>query len=413
MIFINDPEAYKRILMQHETFQKPKSFQLFVQELLGIGLVTSYGERWKFQRKFLTPYFHFQSLKQVMPMFHNLVKKMIDDLCDAIQEDESRVVTVTMKDFNHLTLRVVICALLDETKFDTSAICTFYDECLDRLRPYGRMRQLIGPIWKYAPCSTGYGYTKCHHRLDRKIQEVISECRLRMKDKNFTANNMVEAMVAERRFSDSDIIDEIKTVLFAGHDTTANTMGWMLYAIGTHPETRSKLLTELSEVVNDSDLELNQNVIGKLPYAQAILKETLRLYPPVGVLARQLGEDITVDGYKIRKGCDVRLMIQATHMDEANFSSPSQFIPERWIKGSETYSKDEEKERHPYAYIPFSAGPRNCIGQKFAQLEAITLICMFVSKLNFEVMDPENVFRRFHGTVTPANLKLRVSKRRQ
>ncbi|PSN43009.1 Cytochrome P450 4C1 [Blattella germanica] len=147
---------------------------------------------------------------------------------------------------------------------------------------------------------------------------------------------------------------------FQGHDTTTAAIGWALQLLASHPEIQQKAYEEVkSFFIQDSDHNLTMQ---DMKYLEMVIKETLRLYPSVPLTGREIKEDVVIDGYTIPAGMKVAVIPYHTHRVEEHFPHPEIFDPDRFLP--ENVSK-----RHPYAYIPFSAGPRNCIGQKFAMLE--------------------------------------------
>ncbi|XP_025063520.1 cytochrome P450 4V2-like isoform X3 [Alligator sinensis] len=159
-----------------------------------------------------------------------------------------------------------------------------------------------------------------------------------------------------------DIREEVDTFMFEGHDTTAAAMNWAIYILGCHPEAQKKVHQELDEVFGDSDCPVTVHDLKKLRYLECVVKEALRLFPSVPFFARTLSQDCYIRGFKVPKGTNAIIVSYALHRDPGVFPDPEEFRPERFFP-------ENSSGRHPYAYIPFSAGPRNCIGQRFAQME--------------------------------------------
>ncbi|KAB1257723.1 Cytochrome P450 4V2 [Camelus dromedarius] len=169
------------------------------------------------------------------------------------------------------------------------------------------------------------------------------------------------------KLSHEEIREEVDTFMFEGHDTTAAAVNWSLYLLGSYPEVQKKVDNELEEIFGKSDRPATLEDLKKLKYLECVIKESLRLFPPVPFFARNLNEDCDVGGYKIVKGSQVIIVPYALHRDPRYFPDPEEFVPERFLP-------ENSKGRHSYAYVPFSAGPRNCIGQKFAIMEEKTIL---------------------------------------
>jgi docosahexaenoic acid omega-hydroxylase len=163
-------------------------------------------------------------------------------------------------------------------------------------------------------------------------------------------------------FTFDDIQEEVDTFMFEGHDTTKSAINWTFYAIATNQEVQKKIHEEIDQVIGESNHTLSVDDLNKFEYLESVIKESLRIFPPVPMVGRELSEDVIIDGKQLLKGTQVTLFIYQVHRDERVFSDPEKFKPDR-------FSSENTINRHPYFYIPFSAGKRNCIGQRFAMME--------------------------------------------
>ena len=170
------------------------------------------------------------------------------------------------------------------------------------------------------------------------------------------------------------IREEVDTFMFEGHDTTAAGISWALYHLGQNPIVLMKLQAEF-DVVSQKDGDLIDNIL-ECKYLEYVIKEALRLHPPVPVYARVLDKDIVVNGNTIPKGTDIGIYTIALHMNPDYWDDPGAFNPDR-------FADEKFLKRNPYCYLPFSVGPRNCIGQKFAMLEA--KIVLYHIAYNFDL----------------------------
>lgn len=163
-----------------------------------------------------------------------------------------------------------------------------------------------------------------------------------------------------------DIRNEVDTFMFEGHDTMSMSMVWTLFLLGHHPEIQSKVHQEIDQIWKNGQLDngkhLTSNHLREMKYLEAVIKESLRLYPSVPIISRISEEDINYKGYTIPKGSTVGVLIYMIHRDPNVFPNPEAFIPERFI---DSLLKEYVHYTNPYAYISFSAGSRNCIGQKY------------------------------------------------
>uniref|UniRef100_A0A1I7Y550 Cytochrome P450 n=1 Tax=Steinernema glaseri TaxID=37863 RepID=A0A1I7Y550_9BILA len=177
-------------------------------------------------------------------------------------------------------------------------------------------------------------------------------------------------MQAENRLSDEDIREEVDTFMFAGHDTTASAIGFTIWLLAQNPNCQAKVQSEVEEIFGDSDRPATSEDLKRLRYLEMCIKESLRMAPPIPVVGRILSEDLELKGGTIPAGVTVVVGTAAVHRDPKNYHNPEEFDPEN-------FSQENIGRRHPYSFIPFAAGPRNCIGQKFAILEEKAVLSTF------------------------------------
>jgi len=194
-----------------------------------------------------------------------------------------------------------------------------------------------------------------------------------------------------------DIKSEVDTFMFEGHDTTACGIMWTIYLFAKYPDYQAKIREEIRAVL-EKNLIPQKDQLNKLPILAAFLKESHRLYPPVPVISRLLDEPVEIKGHILPKGVNVRISPWDVHRNPHVWKDPNDFKPERFMEGT------LENENNPFAYIPFAAGKRNCIGQHFAVNEQKTVLIILLS--NFRIildethnveMDPKLVLRAKHG----------------
>ncbi|KMQ93071.1 cytochrome p450 4c1, partial [Lasius niger] len=185
--------------------------------------------------------------------------------------------------------------------------------------------------------------------------------------------------------TDDELRAQVDTFMFEGHDTTAVAITWTLFLLGNNLEQQEKVHEELDEVFRDSETPASVKELSQLKYLERVIKETLRLYPSVPFIFRKLAEDVKIGDYTLPKNATVSIEILYTHTNPQIWSDPQKFDPDRFLP-------ENSKHRNPYAYIPFSAGPRNCIGQRFALLEEKTILTAVLRKWRVKsVKTPDEV----------------------
>ena len=219
---------------------------------------------------------------------------------------------------------------------------------------------------------------KVLHGFTRKVikerSDEFEHANLKTQKRVAFLDMLLKAKAEDPTLTFSDIQEEVDTFMFEGHDTTAVATSWAVHMIGSHPEVQKKLHAEIDRVFGSSNRQLKSEDLGELKYLECVVKETLRLFPSVPFFSRYVSEDIELAGYKIPKGVSIAIFTYLIHRDEKYYPDPEKFDPDRFLP-------ENSADRHPYAYIPFSAGKRNCIGQRFALMEEKIILA--------------NMFRRF------------------
>ncbi|KAI4464332.1 cytochrome p450 family 4 [Holotrichia oblita] len=224
-------------------------------------------------------------------------------------------------------------------------------------------------------------------------EKVISDRKKLLKDKqdNKSHNNVIEEEVLGLRkrlsfldllieasedgkvLNDIDIRQEVDTFMFEGHDTTSASLSWTLLLLGNHPDIQERVFEEVRNVLHDKLTPTSINELNEFKYLERVIKESLRLYPSVPAIIRHTKEEIQIDEYKIPPNVDVVLLIYCVHRDPKVYPNPEKFDPDRFLP-------ENCVNRHPYAYVPFSAGSRNCVGQKFALYEEKTILASIINR---------------------------------
>lgn len=194
-----------------------------------------------------------------------------------------------------------------------------------------------------------------------------------LKKKMCLLDVLLLSSIENKPLTNSEIQEEVDTFTFAGHDTTSNAISFTLYNIAKHSDVQEKLNAEIKENLPPGK-KLSFKILGKFKYLDMVIKETLRLYPPVPIISRRLFEEVYVGDFMAPKNANYNLALYEIFRNEKDFENPENFIPERFLSNIP-----------PFAFIPFSAGIRNCIGQKFAMINIKTSVINILR--NFELID--------------------------
>ncbi|XP_042241114.1 cytochrome P450 4C1-like isoform X2 [Homarus americanus] len=372
---LSGAEGVQSLLTSQENLDKSAIYNL-VHPWLGQGLLTSTGSRWQTHRKLLTPAFHFKILEEFMGVFNSQGNKLVQKLHKKADGQPFDI-------FSDITLCVL--DILCESAMGRSVNAQDSDQSdfikavfgMGRIFRYRKFRPWLHSdfmFWLLGYAKQMDAHLKVLHDMSYSTIKERRKARLNTN----TAHHDQEVLGKKNRLvfldllleyadktpgiTDEDIRQEVDTFLFAGHDTTASAINWALYLLGHHPEIQARVQEELDGIFEDSDGPVTMADLREMKYLENCIKETLRLYPPVPSFSRELTEDLVIDNFLIPAGTTVSVMTYSLHRDPKQFPDPEKFDPDRFLP-------ENARKRHPFAYVPFSAGPRNCIGQKFAMME--------------------------------------------
>jgi len=371
------PEIAEPVLNSSKHITKSFDYELFVP-WLGRGLLISNGAKWTFRRKLLTPSFHFKVL--------NDYAKVMQEKCKTFQEC---LFAAVEKNPDGLNISPYISRLaLDIICQTAMGVCVEAQSNPENqyLKDVGRISEIlfcrgIKP-WLWNPiinCIIGTGFEerklrqKLHHFTNSVIRERKQSFVQVKKDRTVRLSflDTLLNVAEEHNLTEEDIREEVDTFMFEGHDTTAAGMSWALYMIGKNERVQQKIHEEIDKVCSEAEDpdELSQEDLRKMQYLEWTVKESLRMFPPVPFFFRRVQDDIVyADGKRIPNGSYFCVLTYLLHRNPDIWPDPERFDPER-------FNPANSADRHPYAYVPFSAGPRNCIGQKFALMEEkLTLV---------------------------------------
>jgi cytochrome P450 len=358
ILFINHPDLVEEVLV-HQNRKFIKHYRLRQAKLtLGEGLLTSEGEFWRAQRKLMQPAFH----RERIAAFGDLMVDFTERLIRSWNDGETRDLQVDMM---RLTLEIVAKALFGAELGGQSAEVGAAMETLMHNFMASTASAIIVPRW--IPIPSNLRTAAAVRRLDRVLYHIIAQRRESGEDRGDLLSMLLHAQDEEsgRRMTDRQLRDECMTLFLAGHETTANTLSWAWYLLSQHPEAEARLHEELDRVLEGRRPTLAD--LPRLPYTEGVVNEALRLYPPAWMLGREANEPVELGGYRIARGTTIFLTAYVIHRDPRWYDEPDAFRPERWADGP--------LQRIPrYAYFPFGGGPRICIGNSFAQMEAALVL---------------------------------------
>lgn len=361
-VFVNDPAAIKEILVtQQSAFSKSLGTRV-LQLLLGEGLLTSEYPRHRQMRRIVQPAFHRERIE-------GYVRIMERDATECAERLPNGEVFDAHEAMTELTLRIATETLFGSDASDSAALVRdalrlMMNEFPHMLTPFGAMRQ-------HLPLPTTRRFWKARAALDEIVYGLIAQRRASPSERTDALSLLLAARDAERedRPSDEQIRDEIMTLFMAGHETTANALTWSLVLLSRHPEIQERAAAAARA--------------GDRDYLLRVVKEVLRLYPPAWIIGRESLRDVTLeDGAVIPAKTTVFMAPLMLHRRPDFFTDPDRFDPDRWLG----------EEPPQFAYVPFGAGARRCIGEEFAWQETVIVLAALLRRRRFELLqagDPE------------------------
>ena len=389
-VFVNTPKGIQEILTNdRKTYAAPGSLNRILAPLLGdYSVILIEGDRHKRRRQMLMPSFHGDRIRTYSQLICDLTEKTLG----AIPAGATFSARTAMQD---ISLQVILQAVYgvfegersQQLKASLTKLTDVFASPLSSSPLFFPALQLDWGAW-----SPWGKFLRDRQRMDDLIYAEIRDRRDQPQPNRVDILSLMMAAIDDlgQPMTDQELRDELATLMFAGHETTATTLSWALYWIHHQPEIREKLLDELQS----ADLSDPMSIV-KLPYLSAVCNETLRIYP-VAMLTfpRVVQEPTELLGYALEPGIAVVGCIYLTHHREDLYPEPHLFKPERFL----------ERQYSPYEFLPFGGGVRRCIGEALAQLELKLVLSTILTRYNLALADPKPEYPRRRGvTLAPAN----------
>jgi cytochrome P450 len=404
-----------------QDYRKPIGTDQFFKPLIGVhNLLVSEGAEHERARKMLNPAFHFIKLQSMVPIMVEQTKKAIDELLLSANE---RPVVDLQVELNALTLSIIASSAFGQG-FQKIAnakqiVCRAFTELLEAIE-YRTMRMIDQipiisrlPLWRKPILDQG------SREISKFVDQIIAD-RRENRSTSLSANEDLLGLLlssvdaAGQPFNDQEIKDQALTFVLAGHETTGNLMVWTMYVLMTNEKVLQVCRDEIDRVL-PNDVELTHERLNELVICDAVLQESLRLYPPAPFISRRCIREhfIGSEGHRqirIPEGGEVLVNTYILHRREEFWPQPLEFDYKRWMRDPVTGLKP--KLAHPFCYLPFAAGPRNCIGQNFALLEAKVMLAMLVQRCHFELEPGQKIVPDVRITMRPKyGLRAKITQR--
>lgn len=377
----NHPEYIKHILVDNYRNYSKKTFDYrLLRILVGNGLLTSEGDSWLSQRRLIQPAFHRQKITGFGQIMVESAGKMLDEWQVYAQNRQPFDVSAEMM---RLTLRIVGKALFGqdlnrETGLVGDAFTTANMDISKRIRSL-----FSAPL--SLPTPRNRRFHQAIRTMDQVVQEIIQKRRAELERGALPGEdiNLLTILLLAKdektgeSMDDDQLRDEVKTLLLAGHETTANALSWAWYLLSKNPEAGHKLRAELNQVLGDR--LPNTQDLPSLPYTRMVVQETLRIRPPAWIVSRLAEHEDEIGGYRIPAGSHISISPYIMHHHPGFWENPEGFDPER-------FTPDRSANRPAYVYFPFGGGQRMCIGRDFALTEASLILASVASRFRLDLV---------------------------
>lgn len=393
-LLVNEPEAVRHVLVKnHENYIKSRNY-VALKLAIGKGLVTSEGQLWKQQRKLMQPIFTPKHLNGFVDTMVGCTRDMLDRWSTI---EDGQVMDVH-HEMMRLTFRIVGLTLMSKD----------LDDDADR---FGRaVANVLDFANRYteSPVRLPIGFPlPAHIRFRRelaKLDGVVHPMIRERKAAKEPGNDLLGMLIsASDTMSNEQLRDEVMTMILAGHETTAVALSWTWYFLSRNPAVARRVAQEAHEVLGDRDPTVAD--LDQLVYTEQVIKESMRLRPPVWAVERDaLGPDV-IEGHAIGKGTTVGVAAWTLHRHPQYWDNPEGFDPSRW-------TEERSANRPRYVYLPFGAGPRVCIGSRFAMIETKLALAMMARQFDLHLLPGRPIHMDAGITLRPRNgIHMRVFRR--
>jgi cytochrome P450 len=404
-LLVNEPQSIKHILLDNvNNYIKSDQVQRLTKPALGNGLLNAEGASWRFQRRTAAPMFQMRHVAGFAPAMAAAASDMLtrwDALPDGSLIDAADEMMRLTYD---IICRTVFSGDVTMDYARMSKAFLVYLETLGRIDMLG----LLGlPRWVPTPdrlrAAPALRYFRAEMQgLIERRQRVIA------RDAASAPNDLLTLLLTAHDpeggtlFSDREVFDNVMTFVFAGHETTANALAWSLYLLSQFPDADAKLADEVAHVGEDA---VARGDLPELPFMRAVLEESMRLYPPAPFVSREAVKPDTIGGVAVRPRTSVLISTWILHRHRLLWERPDSFDPSRFLPG-------QRENIHRFAYLPFGAGPRICIGMGFAMQEATVILAAIARRYRLELEPGHAVEPLARITLRPKDgLKMRLRRR--
>jgi cytochrome P450 len=371
LFFFNHPDHAKHVLADNPTNYHKGVGLAQAKRALGDGLLTSEGDLWRKQRKVMQPVFQSKRTARQAVAVAEEAAKLVGRLRERVGGEPVDIVGA----LTGLTLGVLGRTLLDADLGGHGTVGRSFEAMQDQAM-FEMVTMSMVPMW--VPLPHQLRFRRARRHLQHVVNALVRERGGRLDGDDALSRLIVSTgREADPRVGRQRMRDELITLLLAGHETTASTLSWTFHLADRHPEVWERLRAEATEALGDR-LPVYED-LHRLPYTSMVIEEAMRLYPPVWMLSRLSQAADDVGGYRVPAGVDVLICPFTLHRHPEFWPRPDRFLPER-------FDTSTAGSRPRYAYIPFGAGPRFCVGNNLGMMEAAFVVAMVARELRLSTV---------------------------
>ncbi len=397
IVMIYHPDAIEELLVtRSRDFVKSPGVQL-LRPLLGDGLLLSEGDTWLRQRRLVQPAFHRQRVTGYGEAMVALTERHV------ARWNHGDVVEV------HAEMMALTQAIVGKTLFDADVSGDAHEAgqaAKVLAEDFGARLQSFRLVPYWVPTPGNLRARRAVRRLDALVRRIIAGRHASGEDRGDLLSMLVQAQDADdgTRMTARQVRDEVMTIFLAGHETTAVALSWTWYLLGRHPDVEARLADELRDVLGGRTPSVAD--LPRLKYAEMVVTESMRLYPPAYGIGRQAVKATEIAGHAFARSDIFVAPTWVVHRDPRWFEEPEAFRPERW-------AGDLARRLPRFAYFPFGGGPRQCIGNSFAQMEAVLLLAAIAQRFQLSLVPGQRITPTPYVTLRPEpGIRMRLTHRR-
>lgn len=391
-----DPVLVKEVLQNQQRYKKGNFFGV-LNLIWKRSILMAQGEEWKSSRRLMSKVFSFEHLQKLIPSIQRLTNETLTELKTQSIGKEIDSLELFRNLIGSIFAEFFFGAHVKKHSMEGKTIPVYFAEMIT-----GHSMASVTPLaLTFGSTAVKYGLTSFYRSINRQASifrryalDIIREKREAFNNRSKGDEShqidlldiFFECQESIGNLSDEDLVDNFVAFFAAGTDTSAHLLQTVMYYLDRFPEYKKMLRDEINNVITDATQNITLEQINRLEFTNAVLKETLRMVPPFSqLMQREALFDHHIRDFLIRKGSLVSVDILALHHHPKRFENPARFNPFRWVKGHPDFN--EEMSKDPYLYLPFSAGPRNCIGQPLAMLEMKIILALFARQFEWKVKE--------------------------